>query len=225
MVFRRDSGRPWEEADLAPVRAHFAKDRPRDRAEVLAQTAVKLIAAGKAETGKTLLDEASKVSSREPHVANALARYYISRGKWKEASDEVAQALSSDSEFLPALATKTQLLYGMKRFSEAYEVSSRLIERVPGDPNLLFYHAKIAHEAHAYQAEVRALNTLIAQADAEGRQIGGYELYLGQAFTSMGDAKRAIDAFMVALDDPELPAEQRDFARENIARIKKRTGM
>lgn len=225
MIFRRDSGRAWQVEDFAKVREHFAHASARDRAEVLAQTAVKLLAAKQVEAGKTLLDEASDLASREPHVANALAVYYLGRGEWTQASQQVERALSANRDFLPALATKTQLLYGMKRFSEAYDLSSQLIAKMPDDPNLLFYHAKIAHEAHAYQAEVAALGTLIKQAEAEGRPISGYQLYLGQAFTAMGDAQRAIDAFMLALDDPDLPVDQRAFARENITRIKKRTGM
>jgi len=44
MVFRRDSGKAWEIADFAPVRARFAKGRERDLAEVLAQTAIRLLA-------------------------------------------------------------------------------------------------------------------------------------------------------------------------------------
>jgi tetratricopeptide (TPR) repeat protein len=225
MIFRRDSGRAWQVEDFAKVRERFAHSSARDRAEVLAQTAVKLLAAKQVEAGKTLLDEASDLAPREPHVANALAMYYIGRGEWAQASQQVERALSAKSDFLPALATKTQLLYGMKRFSEAYDISSKLIAKVPDDPNLLFYHAKIAHEAHAYQTEVAALGKLIKQAEADGRPIGGYQLYLGQAYTAMGDAQRAIDAFMLALDDPDLPVDQRGFARENITRIKKRTGL
>jgi Tfp pilus assembly protein PilF len=212
-------------ADFAPVRARFAKSRARDRAEVLAETAVKLFAAKQAEAGKALLDEASHLARNEPHGANAMATYYLGRGEWRQAMEQVDRALSSDKNFLPALATKTQILYGMRRYSEAYALSSELIARLPSDPNLLFYHAKIAHEAHAYQAEVDALGKLIKQAGTEGRPIGGYQLYLGQAYTAMGDASRAVEAFMIALDDPSLPVDQRDFARENITRIKKRTGM
>jgi len=225
LVFRRDGGQPWRVDDFAAVKAHFAGSSARDRAEVLAQAALRLLAAKQPEAGKTLLDEASDLAPKEPHVANALAMYYIGRGEWAQASQQVERALSADSDFLPALATRTLLLYGMKRFSEAYDLSSKLIAKVPNDPNLLFYHAKIAHEAHAYQAEVVALGTLIKQAEAEGRPIGGYQIYLGQAFTSMGDAQRAIDAFMLALNDADLPTDQRSFARENIARIKKRSGM
>jgi tetratricopeptide (TPR) repeat protein len=225
MIFRRDGGRAWQPEDFAKVRERYAHGSARDRAEVLAQTAVKLLAAKQVEAGKALLDEAADLAAREPHVANALAVYYLGKGQWTQASQQVERALSANRDFLPALATKTQLLYGMKRFSEAYDLSSKLIAKMPDDPNLLFYHAKIAHEAHAYQAEVAALGTLIKQAEADGRPISGYQLYLGQAFTAMGEAQKAIDAFMLALDDADLPADQRAFARENITRIKKRTGM
>ena len=225
MVFRRDGGRAWELADFAPVRARFAESKPRERAEVLAETAVKLLAVKQNDAAKELLDEAVGLDSGEPHVANALATYYLDLGQWREASEQIERALSADDEFLPALATKTQLLYGMKRFGEAYELSSQLIAKLPDDPNLLFYHAKIAHEAHAYKAEVATLNKLIAQADLLGLPVGGYRLYLGQAYAAMGDARRAVDAFMLALNDPDLPDDQRAFARENIARIKKRVGM
>jgi len=225
MVLRRDSGRAWELADFAPVRAHFARSRPREQAEVLAQTALKLLAMKQAEPAKALLDDAVGLSSHEPHVANALATYYLDRGQWREALQEIERALSSDDQFLPALATKTQLLYGMKRFDEAYELSKQLIEKLPDDPNLLFYHARIAHEAHAYQGEVATLAKVITQADALGMPVGGYRLYQGQAYAAMGEAKKAVDAFMLSLDDPELPADQREYARESISRIKKRTGM
>jgi hypothetical protein len=96
---------------------------------------------------------------------------------------------------------------------------------MPHDPNLLFYHAKIAHEAHAYKAEIATLGELIKQADNVGLPIGGYQLYLGQAYAATGDAQRAVDAFMLALNDPTLPDDQRAFARENIARIKQRAGL
>jgi predicted Zn-dependent protease len=225
MVFRRDNGKAWELADFAPIRAQFAKSRPKEKAEVLAQTALKLLGVKQNEAAKALLDEAVGLDSGEPHVANALATYYLDRGQWREATEQIERALSADEQFLPALATKTQLLYGMKKFDQAYALSKQLIDKLPDDPNLLFYHAKIAHEAHAYQGEVATLGKVIEQADALGLPVGGYRLYLGQAYAAMGDAQKAVDAFNLSLDDPELPTDQREYARESISRIKKRMGM
>lgn len=225
LVFRRDGTKPWEVGDLAPVRSQLREKSPRDQATALAQTATKLLAAGQSDAGRQLLDEATKLAPNLPEAANGLAIYHLGRAEWREAATQVERALGMDRDFLPALATKTQLLYGTKHYSEAYDLSRRLITRMPDDPGLLFYHAKIAHEAHAYKAEIEALGKLIALAEMGGRPLGGYQLYLGQAYAAAGDAQRSIDSFMLALNDADLPEDQRAFARENVARIKKRTGL
>ena len=225
MVFRRGAARPWKMEDLQPVRARFAKAAAHDRATFLAQTAIKLVAVREFDAGKQLLDEAVQLDARLPDAWSGLAIYHMHRGEYREAFVSAERALALDKTHLPALATKTQLLFATKHFSEAYELSKQLIERLPDDPNLLFYHAKIAHEANAYKAEIEVLEKLIARAEADARPVSGYQLYLAQAYAAAGDAPRAIDAFMRVLNDPDLPQDQRDFARENIARIKKRAGL
>ena len=243
MVFRRGAERPWKMKDFLWVRGHFIPHRASpvmrqlpawlsferrpscDLAEVLAQTAVKLVAVREFDAGKLLLDEAVQLDARLPEAWNGLAIYHMLRGDYREAFSAAERALALDKAHLPALATKTQLLFATKHFSEAYDLSKQLIERLPDDPNLLFYHAKIAHEAHAYKAEVEVLQRLIVRAEAEERPVSGYQIYLAQAYASASDAPHAIEAFLRALNDPDLPQEQRDFARENIVRIKKRTGL
>lgn len=225
LVYRRDgSDAVWQLEDFAPVRARLEKLSSNDQASALARTAAKLVAAGQLDPARKLLDDARKLSSRNPEVSNTLAIYHMERAEWKEAFEQVQRALSADSSFLPALATKAQLLYGTRRFGEAYTISKTLIEKLPKDPGLLFYHAKIAHEAHAYKSEIDSLEKLITWAEFEGRPISGYQVYLGQAYASTGDARKAINAFMDALNDPDLPDDQKQFIKENILRIKKRSG-
>lgn len=225
MIFRRDVARPWKPEDFQPVRAHFASASAHDRAVFLAQTATKLVAVREFTSAKQLLDEAVQLDARLPDAWNGLATYHMHRGEYREAYASAERAIALDKAHLPALATKTQLLFATRNYSEAYELSKQLIARLPDDPNLLFYHAKIAHEAHAYKAEIEALERLITRAKADQRPVSGYQLYLAQAYTAASDGPRAIEAFMQVLNDPDLPQDQRDFARENIARIKKRTGL
>ena len=186
---------------------------------------MKLLTAREFTAARQVLEEAAQLDARLPEVWNGLAVWHLQRRAYAEAFTAADRALALDPEHLPSLATKSLLLYGTRQFSEAYALSSQLIARLPEDPNLLFYHAKIAHEAHAYTAEVEALKKLIARAEDEDRPLSGYQLYLGQAYVALGDGPGAIDAFMRVLNDPDLPQDQRDFARENISRIKKRTGL
>jgi len=226
LVFRRnagkDAGKKWSLPDLDPLRARFAGEPSGDRAIFLAQTGVKLVAVREMEAAKILLDEALRLDDSLPDAWAGLAAYHTARGDWREALTEVNRALSLDGEFLPALSTKTLLLYGSKQYSAAYDLSSRLASRFPEDPNILFYHAKIAHEAHAYKAEIPVLLKLIELADAENRPVSGYRIYLGQAYAKVGDAGRAIDQFMLALDDADLTDEERSLVMDNIVRIKKK---
>jgi tetratricopeptide (TPR) repeat protein len=223
IILRRNAARAWEPGDLSDVRVHFTGKSKTERAKFLALTAVKLLAIRHAEDAKALLDEASGLSSAVPEVGAGLALYHMGRGQWSEAMLAAERALALDRRFLPALAAKTQILFATKQFSEAYDLSNALVERLPDDPAILFYHAKIAHEAHAYEAEIRTLEKLIARAESEDRPTSGYLVYLGQACASAGRAQAAIDAFSKALLDPDLPAEQREFAGDALERIKSRT--
>jgi tetratricopeptide (TPR) repeat protein len=148
----------------------------------------------------------------------------MAMGQWKEAVTAADKALLLDDDFIPALACKAQALYSMKYFSDAYNVSRKLMNELGDDPALLFYHAKIAHEARAYTDEIRTLEKLVRMAEEQKRPSSGYRVYLGQAYATDGQAEPALDQFAKALADPELPAEQRTFASESAAMIRSRVG-
>ncbi len=223
IVFRRGAQRPWELADFAAVRGRLATLSKRERAECFAEAGVKLVALRHMADARALLDEARQLDADSPQAWNGEALVHMQNGEWKAALACADRALAGRLEPLYALATKTQVLYATKHFSEAYTLSRRLVAGLPDDPAILFKHAQICHEAHAYREEIKALEKLIARAEAEQRPVAGYQIYLGQACAAASEAERAIAAFTKALADPELPEDQRDFARENIARIKSRT--
>ena len=225
IILRRDAARSWQAEDFAPVRAKIARLEKSERAKCLARAATKLAALRMFPESQALLEEARQLDEKSKEVWSGYATLHMNRGEWQDAMTCADRALAGGSKPLSALAVKTQVLYATKHFSEAYELSKQLIGRLPDDPNLLFYHAKIAHEANAYKAEIEVLEKLIARAEADARPVSGYQLYLAQAYAAAGDAPRAVEAFMRVLNDPELPQDQRDFARENIARIKKRAGL
>jgi tetratricopeptide (TPR) repeat protein len=223
LVYRRAASREWQPADLDALKTNFPA--PHDRALFLAQAAVKLLAIRRGADGNACLDQAQALDEKIPEVWNGLAIYRMSRGEWTPAMTNVDHALRLDADFLPAVATKTQILYSTKKFSAAYDLSTRLIEAYPDDPGLLFYHAKICHEAHAYTAEIRTLKRLIERADAETRPTTGYRLYLAQAYAADEQAQPSIEEFKRVLADQEISPAQRQFAEETLAQIKSRTGL
>jgi tetratricopeptide (TPR) repeat protein len=225
LVFSRSAAAPWSLRALEPLRAKLAGVPQGEMAEVLAQAASKLVAAHREAEAKTLLEEARKLDGKSPEVWNGLAIYWTARGEFREALTAADRALNSDRQHLGALSTRTQILYATKRYNEALTLSQQLVDRMPEDPNVLFKHAQVAHEAHAYQREIAALEKLIALAEAERRSTTGYRLYLAQSYMAASKGQSAIDAFTRVLADPELPEDQRKFAQESLERIKNRTGL
>ena len=223
LIYKRDAARDWQPVDLDSLVPSFP--RVRDRAAFFAQAAVRLLAIRRGADAKTFLDKAQALDERLPEVWNGIAIYRMDRGEWTPALSNVDRALALDPDFLSALATKTQILYSTKRFSPAYDLSRRLIAAYPNDPGLLFYHAKISHEAHAFTDEIRTLTRLIGRAEAESRPATGYRLYLAQAYAKDGKAQSAVEEFDRVLADADLPKEQRSFAEATLAQVKERSGL
>jgi len=223
LIFKRDAASAWQPTRLTETRQHFSSGR--EQASFLAHAAMKLLAIRRSAEARAALDEAAKLDTGLPEVWNGLANYHMLRGEWGPALDHVNRALAADKAFVPALASKAQILYSTKKFGEAFELSKRLIGERPDDPALLFYHAKIAHEARAFRAEIETLERLILLAEATGWPASGYRIYLAQAFATVGEAQPAIDEFRRVLADPEISKEQRAFAAETLAQIRGRSGL
>ena len=224
VIFRRNGNSPWKAEDFNRVLMSFAEASNKDRAQVLSQAANKMIAVRATPAAREHLEKAEQLDPESPEVWSTWGQYRMALGQWNEAIAAADRALAIDEDFAPALACKAQSLYAMKYFSDAYNVSRKLIGELGEDPALLFYHAKIAHEARAYSDEIRTLEKLIKMAEEQNRPASGYRVYLGQAYATDGQAEPALAQFAKALADPELPNAQRTFATESAAMIRSRTG-
>jgi tetratricopeptide (TPR) repeat protein len=148
-----------------------------------------------------------------------MALYHTRFRRWNEALEASDKALESDPKFIPALATRSQLLFSTGRAEEALEYSRRLVSFSPEDPGHLFLHARICHQAHAYIEEIAALTKLVDLAWQQKVPTAGYRIYLGQAHAATGQATQAVQQFEAALDEGNLSVEQRKFVEESIERI------
>ncbi len=224
LIFRRDGKVPWTPDQFSRIRERLAQASIEDRAAILSQAADKMIAVRATTAARQLLEDARGLAPNSPEVWSTWGQYQMALGQWKEAVIAADQALLVDGDFVPALACKAQSLYAMKYFSDAYTISRKLMEELGNDPALLFYHAKIAHEARAYSDEIRTLQKLVKMAEEQQRPASGYRVYLGQAYATDGQAGPALEQFGRALADPDLPKEQRTFATESAAMIKGKVG-
>jgi len=225
LVFERAPARMWTPEDFEGVREKFSGRPAAEDAEFLAQAAGRLLAVNQPALAKRCLDEALG-KDRKSVGAWTQSGYYCERVRqWDEALSDADHALEIQEDYQPAMVLRAQALFATKRFDTAYEVTGRLIEMAPRDPSILFLHARIAHQAHAYESEVGALKTLIELAEKMGQPAAGYRIYLAQAYASEGKAEPSLDEFEKVLTDETLSLEQREYVLDSIARIRSRVGL
>jgi predicted Zn-dependent protease len=221
IIFRRQGSPAWVEGDLTAAAGQFQGE---NKARFLAGAARRLIAIGQLDMAKRALDGAEPAGKDVPEYWTTLGLYDGRVARWPEALDALNKALALDPDFTPAMTTKAQILFGARRFDEALALSDQIVDAHPDDPSMLFLHATISHEAHAYQREIAALKHLIELADAQGISTTGYRIYLGQAYAETGDAMPSLIEFKKAVDAPDVSPEQRKFAQDCIDKIVAKTG-
>lgn len=187
--------------------------------------ASRLLAVNETKIARECIDEALKLDLKNPEAWVALAFWHAQKGEYAEALAQLDKALELKPDLVNALTTKAEILFGTQRFNEAFAISELLLTRVGDDPQMLFFHAKIAHQAHAYRSEIEALTKLITLAKRSGAPVAGYQIYLGQAYAADSQASPAVEQFTAALREPEITEEQRRFAQESIDRITTRVSL
>ncbi len=218
IIFRRGSG--GDEAEqVDPIESAKAFHDRRERAYYLAHTATRLALLRQGEAAARALRAAEDNSADLPDVWSGWSTYRMTKGDWNHALTAAERALAIDPSFVPGIACKVQSLFATKRFQEASRLSERLVTSSPEDPAILFYHAKLAHEARAFDTEIDALQRLIALGEKAGINVSGYRIYLGQALAHKGEGYDAANQLALALLDTTLPREQRKKADELLTHI------
>jgi tetratricopeptide (TPR) repeat protein len=223
LVLRREQGKAWKPGDLELLRGSFVADW--EWAVCMGQAGQKMLAMGMREAAGDWTRRAVEGAPENAAVHAARAHYWLACSRWDEARAAALRAVELEGDNLSGLSALVQVHVAGNRFEEAYRCSKRLVELRPEDPALLFHHAKMAHQVHAYGSEIEVLERLVRRAEAEGRPVSGYRIYLGQAYAAKGAAVPAVEELEKALADPGLSSEQRQFARETVDRIRRRAGL
>jgi tetratricopeptide (TPR) repeat protein len=217
ILFTRGQKEGFEMPD--PVRAAEQFQDARERAFYLANAGSRLALLRRGDAAARCLRAAEESSSSLPDVWAGWSTYRMTKGEWNNALMAADRALALDPEFIAGLACKVQTLFAMKRFKEAYKLSEQLLAASPEDPATLFYHAKLSHEARAFDAEIDALQRLIALGEKAGINVSSYRIYLAQALAHRGDGDEARNQLTLSLLDTSLPREQRKQADDLLGHI------
>jgi tetratricopeptide (TPR) repeat protein len=219
LIFRRGDVKAWKPRNAALLPDDFAALSNESKTEALAQLGIKLLAIDRPHAAKEALDSAIALPGDSPAAYTAMALYHTRYHRWDEALKASDKALDTDPGFVPALVTKSQILFSTGNANEALRCSRQLVSFSPDDPNHLFLHAKISHQAHAYVEEIAALTKVVALANQQKVPTSGYRIYLGQAYAASGQAASAVQQFKAALKEGTLSDEQKKYVEESIERI------
>ncbi len=188
LIFRRGVERDQLGERLKEVRLGWVGLRVQERAERLAVLGDHLVAAGRMDDARGVLDEATSVMGSLPAVLASEGRYRLERGEWAKAVAMADRGLKTDPRHRPSLSVKAQALYFSKRFQEAYQLSKQLLEDSPKDPLMLFAHAKIAHEIGGFSEEIEVLQRLIEIVEDQKRSTSSYRYFWGRRWPRRGMA-------------------------------------
>lgn len=220
IVYEHAPAKAWTPSDLDALTAKF-QDHPKwEQVEVLVQVAHRLNALHEFATEKAVADQAVSLDSNSAAAWTELANYQAAIGKWDKCKKAADQAIAADKHYVPALLAKASALYAYGKFDEAYSITHELVETHPNDGQLLFEHAKIAHAAHAFADEIKALKKVVAITEAASLPTGSFRIYLAQAYASDGDGSLALKEFEAALQQPDLTGAERSFAQKGVDRLR-----
>ena len=214
----------WTPDSLRIVRSQIATLPTDSQPAMLVLLANRLGTLGEMKSARTLIDDALQVAPDSAEVRAQLASWFAQTAQWNEALDHARKALALSKNLPAALTVQAQAFLALGKFEEAFNASSLLMKTPAADePQALFLHARIAHEAHAYWHEIDALQKLLTVAEKAQAPTSAYRIYLAQALAKRsepGDGREAVRQLEASLAEGDLSENQKQFAEETLAQIK-----
>jgi len=208
---------PGERPDLAgsPV-PDFGS--PRERAMYLAQYALNLELAGFRTLATTSMDEARSLAGKDYEVLFRASSLSASQSQWERARKQAAAAAKArpgayEANYLLALS-----LLETRAYDKAFECTSGLARKYPGNPGVLMLHARAARAAHDFSEETKTLDRLLQMAKDSNAPTARIHIFLAQSWAQRGFPEQAIAHYQSALSE-ELSKEEASDVRAALTAI------
>lgn len=214
-LFLRDTGTPAKSID--PETFRLGSDR--DTAIYLAQIAERYDAIRRPADASACLDRALALAPDDVTVLSHAAAFASGRKRWQDAIAYTRRALEKDPTATHAKLVRSLALLEIGEAAQAQNLCDEILTEAPNDLYTLFLYARICREIHDYAQEAHTLERLIALSEKAGLATLNYRIYLGQAYTQLGQPEPALKNYRMVLDSGTLGPEQAQEIRESISAI------
>jgi hypothetical protein len=211
IVFRRGSDDGWQAPAAETLVAQIGD--PQKAASELSQMAMMLQVLGEGRAARQYLTAANKLAPGDSLILARAATVDLMRGRLAEAVAGAEEVLRQEPDHVIALQIKAQALAKAGAIDEAWAVAEELVQKAsPKDMVSFLLHARLAHEARAYQREQESLERLVALADQARVPALPYRVLLSQVYAKRGLGRQALEQLTIIRADPTLAeSEQADI--------------
>jgi len=217
-LFLRGPGQPAKslEADT------FHLNSTLETALYLAQIAERYDAIRRSKEARACMDRARELAPNNPTVLAHAATYAAAHKRWQDAIAYSNKALAVAPDFAQAKIVQALALIEIGEINRAQSLVDQVLIQSPEDLYTLFLSARISKAQSDYAREAETLEKIIALSNRDGLPVMNYQIYLGQAYSRLGQAKDALINYRAVLATGQLNKEQAAEIQNSIDTIESR---
>jgi len=217
-LFRRGPGLPAESFDVETFRlgADF------ETAIYLAQITERYDAIQRSTLARACMDRALQLAPDNANVLAYAATFAASHKRWQDAISLSQKALAHQPDFAQAKIVQALALLEINEPARARDLIGEVLARNPDDLYTLFLSARIYRTLNDPSQEAEVLEKVIALSKSAGLPVINYQIYLGQAYARLGQAKPALENYRAVLAGGQLNKEQAAEIQDAITTIETR---
>jgi tetratricopeptide (TPR) repeat protein len=217
-LFLRGSGLPARSID--PETFQLSSDL--ETALYLAQISERYDAIRRSPDARACIDRAGKLAPDNATVLAHAATFAASHKRWQDAINLSNKALTIQPDFAQAKIVQALALLEIRQPEKAMDLVDQVLVQTPDDLYTLFLSARISKALNDHTREAETLEKIISLSTRSGLPVVNYQIYLGQAYASLGQATDALKNYRAVLANGHLNKEQAAEIQSAIDTIESR---
>lgn len=217
-LFLRGAGLPARSIDPT-----FRLSSDVETAVYLAQIAERYDAIRRSADARSCIERALALAPSNASVLAYAATYAAAHKRWQDAITYSNKALARQPTLAQAKIVQALALLEINEPSKAEALVDEVLLQQPADIYTLFLSARISKARNDYTHEAETLEKIISLSAKEKLPVTHYQIYLGQAYARLGQAKDALRNYRSVIATGNLNKEQKEEIQAAIDTIEGRT--